>query len=137
MADGVIYVGSEGDGSFYALNASNGSVRWRVQLAPDLSATPSNPSAYFTAVSVAHGVLYGIYSTSTDEYLYAARAQDGSFIWKTLWTNSEIPLNDMVFVDNILYGTSSEISHHNGNKRTFDAYAFNPTLALCSGNPKK
>src|SRR5262249_44766674 len=117
VADGVIYVGSEGDGSFYALNASDGSVRWHVHMAPDLSTTPpSNPSAYFTTVSVANGVLYGVYSTSTNAYLFAARTQDGSIIWKTRWTNNEQSLNGLVFVNNTLYGTSSEISHHSGNE---------------------
>jgi len=56
----VVYVGSD-DNHVYALDAADGSVRWRFQTADDVSSSPA----------VVDGV---VYIGSGDSYLYALDA---------------------------------------------------------------
>jgi outer membrane protein assembly factor BamB len=65
VVNGVVYIGSQ-DGHLYALNASNGAVKWSY-LGGELSASPA----------VANGVVYGA-TTS----FYAVNAETGAQLWR-------------------------------------------------------
>ena len=77
-----VYIGSI-DGAISALNADNGTVRWRSVVAT------SSTSRVVTVAALADGVVYAtgadIRTGSTSTFLYALRASDGSALWqKTL-----------------------------------------------------
>src|SRR5271157_3700537 len=68
---GVVYVGSENYGDFYALNASNGAAIWT---AP----RPASNAPVSDCPAVASGV---VYVGRADGYLYAYNAATGAYIW--------------------------------------------------------
>src|SRR5207248_9606607 len=97
VANGVVYVGSD-DSNVYALNASDGSMKWKFVTGSVVQFSPS----------VANGV---VYISSSDGNVYAVNAADGSQIWQftatSQFTNSTPAVaNGMVFfgsADNFLY----------------------------------
>ncbi len=122
VANGVLYVGSEADGLFYAFDASTGKELWHAAVVP---ADQAAGGAYYAAVQVVDGVLYGSYwlpSGPIYAYLYAASAKDGSVLWRTAAPNEQF-FNGPVVADGVLYITSSEISHKSGTEAQ-DSYAY-------------
>lgn len=75
LADGVLYFGDE-IGNFYALNAQNGSQKWKIQPLPDspIVGTPfiENEIIYFTSESA---TVYGITSSGTIDRTYNVAAK--------------------------------------------------------------
>ena len=77
-----VYIGST-DGAISALNAANGTVRWRSQVANASTSNAVMVAALADGVVYAMGAAIGKNSTTT--FLYALRASDGSILWqKTL-----------------------------------------------------
>ena len=68
VAEGAVFFGC-GDGNLYALDASTGALRWKLQTGDVVHASP----AY------ANGV---VYVGSWDTYLYAVEAQSGKEKWR-------------------------------------------------------
>jgi outer membrane protein assembly factor BamB len=66
--EGVIYIGSM-DSCIYALNASEGSIRWKFKTGGRVRSTPILNDGY-------------VYAGSWDHFLYALNASDGTVNWK-------------------------------------------------------
>ena len=89
VVNGVVYVGSDSNGSVYALNASTGAQLWSFATGADLLASPA----------VANGVVY------VEQYdgsnLYALDASTGAQLWSdTIGTSLSSPavVNGVVYV---------------------------------------
>ncbi|MDQ6693735.1 MAG: PQQ-binding-like beta-propeller repeat protein [Chloroflexota bacterium] len=107
---GSVYIGSW-DGSLYALDAHNGSLKWKV----DLGKTTSKLCAPQTAgiTSAAAVTDQALYVGGGDQYLYALDPQTGKTIWKfQTGDNSETGgaynwASPVVYHGRVYYGSSS------------------------------
>src|SRR5579859_1038883 len=98
LSQGILYAG-DGFGTVYALDARDGSVRWRVPV-PGCPAT--QPPV------VADGVVYVSvvgFNCGASSWIYALRASDGGLIWRTPIERFVAPA--LVFADGVLYTGSS------------------------------
>lgn len=121
---GTLYRGAK-DGSLYAINTSDSSLRWQYQ-------TPSHKSIT-TAPVIASGV---VYFGSSDRYVYAVNATTGSLLWHTK-TNGTVE-SSPVIVSNVLYAGSDDgilyaLNASNGSKlwsyQTHGAVIASPVVA--------
>lgn len=98
LSQGILYVG-DGFGTVYALDARDGSVRWRVPV-PGCPAT--QPPV------VADGVVYISvvgFNCGPSGWIYALRASDGSLVWRTPIERFVTPA--LAFADGVLFAGSS------------------------------
>jgi outer membrane protein assembly factor BamB len=79
---GVLYIGSE-NGTFYALSATTGAIRWSRALPIANCANAGIVSTASVATDPISGVLT-VYVGAADHYLYALNAATGATIWRTL-----------------------------------------------------
>ncbi len=77
VLDDVLYVGSSGDGSVYALNTNNGEKIWNQSLG-NLSETSPGAVNGVTSPAAANGV---VYIASNDDNLYVLNAISGDILW--------------------------------------------------------
>ena len=89
-SDGTVYVGST-DGFFYALNSSDGSIKW----------TNSDPMG-FVVSSAAIGASGTLYFGCNDSNLYAVNSSDGTTAW-TYATGAPITSSPTVAADGTIY----------------------------------
>lgn len=98
IVDGVLYMGTNNT-SFYALNATSGSVIWRVT-------TPANVES---SAAVADGVVYvGILWGGSHGYVDAFNATTGTLIWQYL-TNGGIESSPAVANGVVYVGSASRL----------------------------
>lgn len=98
LSQGILYSG-DGFGTVYALDARDGSIRWRVPV-PGCPAT--QPPV------VVGGVVYVSvvgFNCGPSSWIYALRASDGSLIWRTPIERLVTP--SLVFADGVLFAGSS------------------------------
>src|SRR5512133_1278056 len=83
VANGILYVGC-GEGEFYAIDASNGNLRWSFKTGGVIHSSP----AYANKT-----VCFG----SWDSYLYALNSEDGSLKWKFKTGTDTVYFNQVGF----------------------------------------
>jgi polyvinyl alcohol dehydrogenase (cytochrome) len=79
---GVVYIGSE-NGTFYALDATTGAVKWSKAFPIANCSSAGIVSTATVATDPMSGVLT-VYVGAADHYLYALNATNGATIWRTL-----------------------------------------------------
>jgi outer membrane protein assembly factor BamB len=112
--DGVIYIGSN-FGCLYAINESNGSVRWSKFTAFQPRQTCVQRLGIVSSVVARNeGGTAVLYFHSPDGYLYKLRGTDGSTIWRSLVQIPSPAVNDVyawssptVTNDKVIVGVSS------------------------------
>jgi len=82
VSGGIIYIGS-GNGDFYAIKASTGTVKWKKVLTISNCSSSGIVSTATVAKDPISGVLT-VYVGAADHYLYALNAATGATLWKTL-----------------------------------------------------
>lgn len=95
VVDGVVYMGSQG-GSFYAVNASNGSLLWNYTAVWSVYGTQSSPA-------VVNGT---VYIGSDDHNVYALNATNGAKLWN--FTTSYIVDSSPTVIQGVVYIGSAE-----------------------------
>jgi outer membrane protein assembly factor BamB len=90
VVDGTVYTGS-GDGNFYALDASNGALRWAYQ----------TTGLYANSPAVVNGVAY---AGSWDFNAYALNANTGALLWK--FSTNNVVNSWPAVADGVVYVTS-------------------------------
>jgi outer membrane protein assembly factor BamB len=79
---GIIYIGSE-NGNFYAIKATNGTIKWKKALTIANCSSSGIVSTATVAKDLQSGVLT-VYVGAADHYLYALNAGTGKTIWRVL-----------------------------------------------------
>lgn len=108
IANGVIYAESQTDGLLYAFTTDSGKELWHAVIAPAEQGTTID----YQGMKVANGVIYGSYyvlsttSSSASSALFAARAHDGSVLWRAASPPEQL-FNEPVVANGVLYITSA------------------------------
>jgi outer membrane protein assembly factor BamB len=102
VVDGIVYIGSN-DKNLYALNAADGTERWRF--------TTGKGGGVWSSPAVVDGV---IYVGSYDRNLYALNAADGTERWRFATADDGFSFSPAV-VDDVVYIGNGDLRHMKGD----------------------
>jgi outer membrane protein assembly factor BamB len=111
VQDGIVYASSI-RGTLYAINAQNGQILWTKQVNKD----DVRRAWMYYSPTVANGVVYQAYSTSSGGKLMALNATTGEELWQSPLAGNWIVESSPVVADGKVY-----VSGDGGNMFAFDA----------------